>query len=233
MSCAREPRDTAVKHVAKDAVNQALTPAAKRDEDCLTAPFSILLEAGVLNLEHRPSVGPWELSHRVGWPPGRLALANAASGRVSGSLSSCPMEVEHERKSRCLELRPVSKAGWHMWVGSRAKALEDLRELDELLEDELIEEETHATQLQHILTEFGVKSREELLKGEPGEPAPAPEPPEEFPKEEEAQQARVQLLQEQLQELDELLEDELIEEEVHAEQRKHLLAALAREGHQP
>lgn len=119
------------------------------------------------------------------------------------------------------------------WVGSRAKALEDLRELDELLEDELIEEETHATQLQHILTEFGVKSREELLKGEPGEPAPAPEPPEEFPKEEEAQQARVQLLQEQLQELDELLEDELIEEEVHAEQRKHLLAALAREGHQP
>jgi hypothetical protein len=33
-----------------------------------------------------------------------------------------------------------------------------------------------------------VKSREELLKGEPGEPAPAPEPPEEFPKEEEAQQ---------------------------------------------
>jgi hypothetical protein len=82
-----------------------------------------------------------------------------------------------------LELRPVSKAGWHIpqqdewtprnqpkkvevtnstsrlsirsliwglfwlpngstsrWVGSRAKALEDLRELDELLEDELIEE---------------------------------------------------------------------------------------------
>eukprot|EP00435_Cladocopium_sp_Y103_P047118 s760_g13.t1 len=116
------------------------------------------------------------------------------------------------------------------WLGSRAKALEDLSELDELLEDELIEEETHATQLQRILTEFGVKSREELLKGEPGE-LEVPAPPEEFP--ETGKEARVQLLQEQLQELDEMLEDELIEEEVHTEQRKHLLAALAREGHQP
>ena len=46
---------------------------------------------------------------------------------------------------------------------------------------EQLQQETHATQLQRILTELGVKSREELLKGEPGEPAAAPAPPEDVP----------------------------------------------------
>lgn len=126
------------------------------------------------------------------------------------------------------------------WSGSRralAQALEALSELDELLEDELIEEETHAAQLQCILGDFGVKSREDLLKGTSSEPeATASKQPGLLAEtEEKAKQAQARLqqrLKEQLRELDELLEDELIEEEVHAEQRKHLLeqAAEQRKG---
>lgn len=116
------------------------------------------------------------------------------------------------------------------WSGSRAQALEALSELDELLEDELIEEETHAAQLQCILSDFGVKSREDLLKGTSSEPeATASKQPGLLAETEKASaQARLQQrLKDQLRELDELLEDELIEEEVHAEQRKHLLEQAA------
>lgn len=116
------------------------------------------------------------------------------------------------------------------WGGShRAQALEALSELDELLEDELIEEETHLAQQLCILSDFGVKSREDLLKGTSSEPeATASQPELAATQKATAQGACVtQRLNEQLRELDELLEDELIEEEVYAEQRKHLLQQAA------
>ena len=118
------------------------------------------------------------------------------------------------------------------WRSRRAlAALEALSELDELLEDELIEEETHLAQQLCILSDFGVKSREDLLKGTSSEPeATASKQPGLLVETEKATaQAELvtQRLKEQLRELDELLEDELIEEEVHAEQRKHLLAQAA------
>lgn len=131
-------------------------------------------------------------------------------------------------RARSLHCEVLSVGAWNgfqsvRWGGSRAQALEALSELDELLEDELIEEETHAAQLQCILGDFGVKSREDLLKGTEPEATKLQQP--ELAETEKAKQARVQRLKEQLRELDELLEDELIDEEVHAEQRKHLLAA--------
>ena len=52
-------------------------------------------------------------------------------------------------------------------------------------------QETHATQLQRILTECGVKSRTELLKGEPEREAP-PALPEEFPENEKEAQLKTE-----------------------------------------
>lgn len=114
------------------------------------------------------------------------------------------------------------------WSGSSRAlgALEALSELDELLEDELIEEETHAAQQLCILSDFGVKSREDLLKGTNGTNEPEATVSKQ-PEKATAQARLQQRLKDQLRELDELLEDELIDEEVHAEQRKHLLEQAA------
>ena len=91
------------------------------------------------------------------------------------------------------------------------------------MEDELIEKEIHGFQLQRLLSQAGVRSRQQLLEPE-AEEVEAPREPLEAPKE--SKEVSDKLL-EQLRELDELLEDELIEEEVHAEQRRRLTALLA------
>ncbi|OLP92000.1 hypothetical protein AK812_SmicGene26236 [Symbiodinium microadriaticum] len=101
-------------------------------------------------------------------------------------------------------------------------ALEYLRELDELLEDELIEEEFHKLQLQRILNGAGVADREALAALAASPPSPevlktaeeSPEASGEVSAEASAEAKR--RAAEQLRELDELLEDELIEEEALA-----------------
>ncbi|CAK9020318.1 unnamed protein product [Durusdinium trenchii] len=136
-------------------------------------------------------------------------------------------------------MRPF-RAPWHVSGGggqaarwrsghgrrSRLEALEALVELDGLLEDELIEKEIHAIQLQRLLHEAGVASREELHSERQVDAVAEELPVVKAPRPSAEREAE---LREQLRELDELLEDELIEEEVHAEQQRrlqHLLAEL-------
>eukprot|EP00931_Biecheleriopsis_adriatica_P079869 TRINITY_DN53209_c0_g1_i1.p1 TRINITY_DN53209_c0_g1~~TRINITY_DN53209_c0_g1_i1.p1 ORF type:complete len:257 (+),score=33.77 TRINITY_DN53209_c0_g1_i1:60-830(+) len=106
-------------------------------------------------------------------------------------------------------------------VLSRQKALESLRELDELLEDDLIEEAVHSIQLQGILQAAGVASREDLLETDFEKPQEAPteiqRSAEEDPRV--AHQEALDLLSE----LDELLDDELITEDVHSLQQTFIL----------
>ncbi|CAE7024177.1 unnamed protein product [Symbiodinium natans] len=104
-------------------------------------------------------------------------------------------------------------------------ALEYLRELDALLEDELVEEEFYELQVQRILKGAGVSDRTSLANAAEAAPALGPEIAEEDPHPGVTEEA-LRRAKEQLSELDELLEDELIEEEVHARQLKDILASV-------
>ncbi|CAE7266464.1 unnamed protein product [Symbiodinium sp. CCMP2592] len=141
------------------------------------------------------------------------------SRRLLPALRSAGLKASSKRCDRVALLRPVR---YHASRTPQQTAVEYLRELDQLLEDELIEEEFHKLQLQRLLNGAGVADREALaaLAASPPEPESlqtaedlkdSPEASGEASAEASAEARR--RAADQLRELDELLEDELIEDE--------------------
>eukprot|EP00439_Symbiodinium_sp_Y106_P057529 s533_g8.t1 len=91
--------------------------------------------------------------------------AGVADREALAALAASPPEPEGLKTAEDFKDSPEasSEASAEASAEAKRRAAEQLRELDELLEDELIEDEVHAVQQQAILAGVGATSRDELL----------------------------------------------------------------------